>query len=141
MMIGLATAPSIEGPYTVVGDEPIFGPDKMGEIEDPYLWKDETGYHMIAKDMKSTLAGEHHAGILAHSKDAIHWKLDKEPLAYSREILWDNGETITMGQLERPFGLIQDGKVTHLFFATMDGPGGFGNSTKSWNMVVPLKSE
>lgn len=141
MMIGLATAPSIEGPYTVVGHEPIFGPDKMGEIEDPFLWKDETGYHMIAKDMKSTLAGEHHAGILAHSKDAVHWTLDKEPLAYSRELLWDNGETITMGQLERPFGLVQDGRLTHLFFATMDGPGGFGNSTKSWNMVVPLEQE
>lgn len=38
-------------------------------------------------------------------------------------------------------GLIEDGKLTHLFFATMDGPGGFGNSTTSWNMVVPLESE
>ncbi|MCH6255973.1 glycoside hydrolase family protein [Puniceicoccaceae bacterium K14] len=138
MMIGLATASHFEGPYEVVGDEPIFGPDKMGEIEDPYLWKDESGYHMIAKDMKSSLGGEHHAGILAHSKDAVNWELDENPLAYSREITWDDGQTIKMGQLERPFGLIQEGKMTHLFFATMDGPGGFGNSTKSWNMVVPL---
>lgn len=29
----------------------------------------------------------------------------------------------------------------YLFFATIDGPGGFGNSTKLWNMVVPLKTE
>jgi hypothetical protein len=46
-----------------------------------------------------------------------------------------------MGQLERPFGLIEDGKLTHLFFATLDGPGGFNNSTRSWNMVIPLKKD
>lgn len=141
MKIGLATAEHFEGPYTVVGDEPIFGADKMGEVEDPYLWRDEAGYHMIAKDMHDTLAGQHHSGILAHSKDALNWTLDKEPLAYSRTLAWDNGQTIQMGQLERPFGLIENGKITHLFFATMDGPGGFGNSTKSWNMVVPLTTE
>lgn len=141
MKIGLATAPHFNGPYTVVGNGPIFGVDKLGEIEDPFLWRDETGYHLIAKDMHSSIAGEYHAGILAHSDDAVHWTIDREPLAYSREISWDSGKTNRMGQLERPFGLIQDGKLTHLFFATMDGPGGFGNATKSWNMVVPLKPE
>ncbi len=138
MSLGLATAPHFEGPYTVVGDEPIFGPDRMGEIEDPFLWKDDTGYHLIAKDMNASLAGQHHSGILAHSKDALNWTLDKDPLAYSRTLRFNNGKTVQMGQLERPFGLIRDGKLTHLFFATMDGPGGFGNSTKSWNMAVPL---
>lgn len=141
MKIGLATAPHFEGPYTVVGDGPVFGDGKIGEIEDPFLWHDETGFHLIAKDMNATIAGQHHAGILAHSKDAVTWTLDKEPLAYSRTIEWDDGTTIEMGQLERPFVLIQNGTPTHLFFATMDGPGGFGNSTRSWNMVVPLKPE
>lgn len=141
MKIGLATAPHFEGPYTVMGNDAIFGPDKMGEVEDPYLWKDADGYHLIAKDMHDTLAGEHHSGILAHSQDALNWTIDEAPLAYSRDILWDDGKKISMGQLERPFGLIEDGELTHLFFATMDGPGGFGNSTKSWNMVVPLESK
>ena len=60
MSIGLATAPSIEGPYAVAVDELIFGPDRMGEIEDPYLWRDAAGYHMVAKDMNASLAGQHH---------------------------------------------------------------------------------
>lgn len=139
MKIGVAIAPSIEGPFEVVGDEPIFGIDKMGEIEDPFLWKDETGYHMLAKDQRGTITGNRHSGILAHSTDGINWVLDKEPLAYTKEITWTDGNTLEMGQLERVFGLIEDGKITHLFFATMDGPGGFNNSTKSWNMVIPLK--
>ena len=141
MTIGLATAPHFEGPYTVVGDEPIFGKDRFGEVEDPYLWRDDAGYHLIAKDMNATLAGQHHAGILAHSEDAETWTLDESPLAYSRTIRWDDGTTVDMGQLERPFGLLQDGKLTHLFFAAMDGPGGFGNGTRTWNMVVPLRPE
>ncbi len=141
MMIGVATAPDFEGPYTVSGDEPIFGIDKMGVVEDPYLWKDKSGYHIIAKDMRAAIVKEYHAGILAHSKDAIHWTVDESPLAYSRNIKWDDGHKQVMGQLERASGLIEDGILTHLFFATMDGPGGFENSTKSWNMVVPLSSE
>jgi hypothetical protein len=140
MMIGIATAPKVEGPYTVTGNEPIFGEDKIGEIEDPFFWRDESGYHMIAKDQRGKITGEFHSGILAHSHDAVHWMVDKSPLSYSRTLKWNDGTTQTMGQLERPFILIQEGKPTHLFFATMDGPGGFNNSTKSWNMVIPLKT-
>jgi len=33
----------------------------------------------------------------------------------------------------------EDGRF-HLFAATGDGAGGFGNMTRTWNMVVPLKS-
>ncbi|MEN8734492.1 MAG: DUF6250 domain-containing protein, partial [Lentimonas sp.] len=141
MKIGLATADHFEGPYTVASDEPIFGVDKVGEIEDPYLWRDESGYHLIAKDQQGKVSGHYHSGILAHSDDAMHWVVDENPVAYSRKLLWNDGKTIEMGQLERPLGLIQNGKLSHLFFATMDGPGGFGNSTKSWNMVVPLNNE
>ncbi len=139
MVITLATAPGFEGPYTICDEGELFGPDKFGVIEDPFLWSDENGYHMIAKDMGSKLAGEHHAGILAHSHDAVHWELDKSPLAYSRTIKWSDGKEQVMGQMERPFGLIENGIITHLFFASMDGPGGFNRGTESWNMVVPLK--
>ena len=138
MMIGVARAPSISEPFEVLVDEPIFGIDKIGEVEDPFLWKDETGYHMLAKDQRGTITGNRHAGILAHSKDGINWVLDEEPLAYARDVNWSDGQTITMGQLERVFGLIEDGRITHLFFATMDDPGGFVHGTRSWNMVIPL---
>uniref|UniRef100_UPI0032180270 glycoside hydrolase family protein n=1 Tax=uncultured Draconibacterium sp. TaxID=1573823 RepID=UPI0032180270 len=139
MQIGVATASDINSPFTVVTKEPVFSMDKFGVVEDPFIWKDENGYHMIAKDQYGKITGKHHAGVMAHSHDAINWKLDEQPLAYERTINWSDGKSIKMGQLERPFGLIENGKVTHLFFATMDGPGGFNRSTKSWNMVLPLK--
>lgn len=139
MSIGVATAPSFDGEYTVQGDRPLFSIDNFGEIEDPHLWADDEGYHMLAKDQRGQISGHKHDGILAHSKDGIHWLIDENPLAYTKEVTWNNGQTIRQGQLERVFVLVENGKPTHLFFATMDGPGGFGNSTKSWNMVIPLK--
>ena len=138
MMIGVAKAPSIFEPFEVVGDGPIFGVDHVGEVEDIFLWEDETGFHMLAKDQRGTITGNRHGGILAHSQDGLNWFLNQEPLAYTREVRWSDGETIVMGQLERVFGLLDGGRLTHLFFSTMDGPGGFANGTRSWNMVIPL---
>ena len=46
-----------------------------------------------------------------------------------------------MGQLERAFPLLENGKITHIFFATMDGPGGFAKGTRSWSLVVRMKPE
>lgn len=140
MSLGIAYAPSIEGPYTVLNnDRPIFEVNGQGEAEDPFLWKDKRGYHAIFKDHVSKFTGERGGGVMAHSTDGIHWTIDKDPKAYSRTVEWEDGTVEMQGQLERPFLLIEDGKVTHAFFATMNGPGGFENATKSWNMVIPLR--
>jgi hypothetical protein len=141
MSIGIAKAPHFAGPYTVVSNDPIFSKDHIGEVEDPFLWRDQNGYHLIVKDQRGTISGFKHSGIIAHSADGIVWKVDKNPLAYTKTIRWNDGTTIAMGQLERAFGLIEKGRMTHLFFATMDGSGGFANGTRSWSMVVPLKQE
>jgi hypothetical protein len=139
MKIGVATAPQFAGPYTAAVDHPIFGEENFGEIEDPTIWKDALGYHLLAKDQQGAITGHKHAGIHAISKDGIHWELAAKPLAYTKSVRWDDGSEQVMGQLERVFIFLQDGVATHLFFATMDGPGGFQNGTKSWNMVIPLK--
>jgi hypothetical protein len=139
MSIGVARAPSYAGPYTVVSEEPIFSVDHVGEVEDPYIWRDADGYHMLAKDQRGGITGEKHGGLLAHSADAIHWQVDKSPRAYSRTLKWTDGTEQTMGQLERAFPMLENGVLTHVFFAAMDGSGGFENGTKSWAMVVRLK--
>jgi hypothetical protein len=40
-MLGAATAENWQGPYRVLTDAPIFGPDRFGEIEDPFVWLDK----------------------------------------------------------------------------------------------------
>ena len=141
MSLGIAYAPSIEGPYTVLNnDQPIFQVDGQGEAEDPFLWKDKRGYHAIFKDHVAKFTGERGGGVMTHSKDGIHWTVDKDPKAYSLTVEWEDGKVEKQGQLERPFLLFdENGKMTHAFFATMDGPGGFENANKSWNMVIPIQ--
>ncbi|WP_117882467.1 glycoside hydrolase family protein [Aureibaculum luteum] len=141
MSIGVATASSFDGEYTVIDDEPLFSMERFGEIEDPHLWSDDNGFHMVAKDQRGVITGGKGDGLLAHSKDGINWVVDKNAKAYTKLIKWDNGKNIKQGQLERPFVFVENGIPTHIFFATMNGPGGFGNGTKTWNMVIPLNTK
>ena len=139
MSLGMAYAPSIEGPYQVVNnDQPIFQVDGQGEAEDPYLWKDKDGFHAIFKDHVSKFTGERGGGVMAHSKDGIQWTVDKDPKAYSLTVEYADDKIEKQGQLERPFIFFENGKPAYIFFATMDGPGGFENASNSWNMVIPI---
>lgn len=136
-----ARASSPFGPWKILNDEkPIFDYDTYGSTEDPFLWKDKEGYHVIFKDMTGKLCGEFHAGTLAHSKDGEHWTIDKDPKAYSRIVKWDDDHTIqNLGQAERPDILFENGKPAYLYLAVMDGKGGFQHGKHSWFMVIPFK--
>ncbi len=83
----------------------------------------------------------HGRGILAHSKDGLDWKLDEKPVAYTKAVKWDDGSERQMGQIERVQGLMQDGRLTHLSFAVLDGRGGFDDGGNAWNIVVPLDAD
>lgn len=142
MALGIASAPSIEGPYTVQNDKkPIFQVEGQGEAEDPFLWEDERGFHIIFKDHVAKFTGEKGGGVMAHSQDGINWIVNEDAKAYSRTVEWEDGDIEMQGQLERPFLFFENGVPAYVFFATMDGPGGFENATKSWNMVIPIKKK
>lgn len=138
MTIGAVYADHFAGPYRVLSDEPVFPPQTF-HIEDPFIWKTSAGYSLIAKDMEGHMCGEKYGGIYAHSADGRQWSLQEKVLAYSRTVLWDDGTLQTLGNLERPFLLFQNGKPTHLFAAVSDGQDGFLDARNTWNMVIPLK--
>ncbi len=142
LRLGVARADHYEGPYVRLSDEPIFHFDETGDhIEDAYIWRDrETdAYQLLMKDVNGGISGERGAGVHAASLDGVRWTISNPPLAYSRSITWDNGDTIVQGALERPQLLIEGGIPTHFFAATSDGPGGYNNASNTWNMVIPLK--
>ena len=136
---GIAGADHYSGSYERLSHEP-FNPlgDPDLSYEDAYVWQEDGCYHMIFNDMTGRICGEDHAGAHAVSEDGLNWSLMDPPKAYSRSIRWDDGSITKQGSFERPQLLIQDGKPTHLFAATADGPGGWMNASKTWNMVVPL---
>jgi len=140
MTIGAAVAPHYLGPYRQLTEEPLFSPEKFGEIEDPFVYEEDGVLHMIAKDMSGKIGGEHHGGIHAVSRDGVNWKLGNPVRAWSKTVVWDDGSTQIMGNLERPYLLFQNGKPTHLLGATADGPGGFSRATETWDIAIPLKT-
>lgn len=50
-----------------------------------------------------------------------------------------DGQVIQQASLERPQLPLENGKPTHLFAATCDGPGDLKDMTRTWNAVIPLK--
>ncbi|GGZ23549.1 hypothetical protein GCM10007049_15660 [Echinicola pacifica] len=142
LLLGVTKAKHMEGPYERLKEEPIFNfatadsPDN--DVEDPFVWWVKDHYELIMKDRFGKICGEPGGGIHASSYDGIHWELAEKPLAYSKNILWSNGETVHHNHFERPSLLIEDGKPTHLFAATGLGPKDW-EFEKTWNMVIPLK--
>lgn len=143
MTIGLALSEDPCGPYRVLGDAPVIDFDRVGEVEDPCLWHDADGYHMLAKDQHGGITGERGAGVLLHSDDACDWRLDAEPKAYSRTVTWDDGTVEHLGNLERCSILRDaDGRVSHLFFALWQGSEDFSRPSDrsvARNICLPLR--
>jgi hypothetical protein len=141
LQLGVAIAPHPLGPYRRLSDDPVFrfeNPD--WHVEDPYLWHEDGLFHVIMKDDfkndSGGITGEWGAGVHATSKDCLHWKIQGK--AYSRRVRWDDGAETVQANLERPNLLFTDGKPTHLFCATGEGPAPW-QFEHTWNMCLRLK--
>jgi hypothetical protein len=131
---GLAVAETPAGPY-LRGDTPAI---HDLAIEDPFVWHNGENLEMIAKDISGNLTGEKHAGAHFVSTDGSQWLFQGK--AYSRTIKLDNGNSVTLGSLERPQLLFDAAGIPiALFAAAADGPGGFDYAENTWNQVIPLK--
>ena len=73
----------------------------------------------------------------ATSKDLLHWTAEENPIAISKKFVWDDGRSRKMTNTERPQILVQDGKSTHVFFAT--GMDDSLHVRSTWSQVIPLK--
>lgn len=140
MQLGVAEADSCEGPYRVLRETPLFPEDVV--VEDPYIWKEDGIYHMVAKDMFGNVCGIQYGGIHAWSEDGVNWNLNRGELAYSRTITWDDGTEQVMGNFDRPSMIFdKNGNATHMNFAVSDGTNSFMDANDTWNVVIPLKPE
>lgn len=139
MKLGVARAEDVMGPYRRIECKALFREDVV--LEDPFIWKEERTYRMIAKDMYGNICGERYGGVSAWSENGERWNLKRGYCAYSRRILWDDGREKQMGNLDRPFILFEQGKPRCAFFAVSDGTDGFMDAKNTWNMAVPLREE
>lgn len=137
MKINAAMAERYDGEYQRIANGSLFPEDVV--LEDPFIWKENGRYRMIAKDMYGNICGEKYGGVYACSEKGDKWELMKGYCAYSRNVLWDDGCTRRMGNLDRPFILFEEGKPRCMYFAVSDGTESFMDAENTWNMAVPLR--
>ena len=135
----LATAPSWKGPYTIVssGDQWAAGV-ATGGSEDPVVYKNKRGYHMIHHD------GPH--GRHVWSVDGLEWSGYIEPAsssdtstdAYNMSIGFHDGQHVEVMRRERPWVMLDtEGHPLHL--VTGCETCGAGNKNcRSYTVLTPL---
>ena len=139
--IGIARAPSWQDPFERVTDEPVVPhPHPDSFVEDPFLWHADRSFHMIMKDQSGHITGDEGSGIYMASEDGKHWEMGDPPLAYTRKLTWDTGESEEVSNFERPQLLFNEsGEMTHMIGATARGQG-LNKATETCVTIVPLKS-
>lgn len=112
LKLGIAKAARPEGVYAKMGDGPLLSYN----VEDPFVWKQDGKYYMIAKDMTGDVAGRPDYAVMLESPDLLDWKLCREKLAYTTTIEFENGE-LRCANVERPQIYFENGKPVCLYNA------------------------
>lgn len=130
--IGLAVADCPTCEYKRFSDKPL----NMGVgAEDPFIWQEKGKYKALMLDHEKRYSPDKEI-FYAESTDGIHWKVPENAIAISKTIKFADGTVKKMNSTERPHVLIENGKPTHVFFATGETING---KRFTWNMAIPLK--
>jgi hypothetical protein len=117
------TAPSYQGPYTLVDNGNNLLPDG-GELEDPTLWWANNQYNILLNDWKGHATGIGKAGAQYLSKDGIHYHLVSREPVFTKTVLYDDGTSEAFSRRERPFVYVNEkGEALALFTACLPSKG------------------
>ena len=91
------------GPF-VKGGKPLFtNPQHPWSVEDPFLWYEKGRFYALAKDFQGYFTkGEPGDVALFQSLDGFEWEPAPCPLAFRRELRWEDGEAVPLLNMERP---------------------------------------
>lgn len=133
----VATSDSPTGPFKKY-DFPIFEAEGHDfPAEDPFIWYEKGKYRAILKDMHGAFTEAGQALVMFDSEDGFHWKLSKNALVSTLQILWADGRTQKVKHLERPQLYLENGKPIALLCASdsLDANG----ILQSFNVQIPVK--
>jgi len=130
--IGLAIADCPTCEYKRVSNQPL----NLGiGAEDPFIWQENGKFKALMLDHERRYSPDKEI-FYAVSDDGLRWRVPRNAIAVSRKVLWAGGATKKMNSTERPNVLSENGKPTHVYFATGETVNG---KRYTWNMVIPLR--
>jgi hypothetical protein len=118
------TAPTCEGPYTLVANGDNLLPNNA-ELEDPTIWWANNQFNVLLNDWKGKATGIGKAGAQYFSRDGIHYQLVNSEPVFTKTVVYDDQTSETFSRRERPFVYLNDkNEVIALFTACLppDGP-------------------
>jgi len=128
--LAIATCPTCE--YKRVSAQPL----NMGVgAEDPFIWQENGKFKALMLDHEKRYSPNKEI-FYAVSDDGLKWRVPRNAIAVSKKVLFADGSVKKMNSTERPHVLIENGKPTHVFFATGETIEG---KRYTWNMAIPLK--
>jgi hypothetical protein len=128
LRVCISTARSWEGPYTLANSNVW----PAARLEDFFFFKHGGEYHVVCEDNIGKVTGHERWGAHLFSADGVtDWKTWRESVVYDHRIRWIGGGNLVATRRERPWLLIENGKLTHLFTAVYDGQ-------HTWNQPVPI---
>lgn len=138
VVCGVAVADGPEGPFRKLAGPIMVNPENDWSVEDPYVWCQDGRFYALVKDFQGyfTKIGESSVALF-ESGDGLDWRPSACPLAFKREIRWEDGSATKVDALERPqllFG--EDGRPAVLYCAVGEDP----LRETSYNVAIPLAS-
>lgn len=141
---GVAIGDSPVGPFEAQ-DEFVFdvrmSDGRLASAEDPFVWYDrERGSFLaILKDFSGRITGSEPGLALFASEDGVAWRVAAHPLVSRKELVFEDGSVLSVGNLERPQLLLDDdGRPRVLFLACAVEPVGGKRDGGTFNVHIPL---
>jgi len=143
---GVAVGDTPAGPF-VARDEFVFDirneDGTIASAEDPFVWynRKQKQFYAIIKDFTGKITGSEPGLAILSSDDGLDWKIPEKGTATLRkEIIFSNGDTIEVNNLERPQLLLnrRDNPLV-LYAACSVEPVGNKRDGTTFNVHIPLK--
>jgi hypothetical protein len=77
--------------------------------EDPFIWQEGGKFKALMLDTDRRYSSDKEI-FYAVSNDGMRWRVPRQAIAVSREVLWADGTRRRMNSTERPHVLIDNGK-------------------------------
>ena len=137
---GVAIGRGPTGPFYVFPDPVLtvpIGEGRYAAAEDPYLWysKAHSRFFALVKDHAGLITGSRSLALF-ESKDGTAWGLSDNQVASKLQILWKDGSTMKLQNLERAQLLFDESGEPIMLYAAA----AVDRSKHSFNVHIPLKA-
>lgn len=118
VVCGVARAEHPMGLFEKIKGPIMVNPENPWSVEDPYIWFQDGHFYALVKDFQGffTKTGSVSAALF-ESRDGIDWQPSANPLTFTLDFIWADGERQHADALERPQLVFVDNKAVALLCA------------------------